>query len=71
MAKKKPCDFCEGDFFGDPDVLKNAEIYFERYPDNGAMGFTVISFSDDHEMNGEERYSIPFEYCPQCGRKLC
>jgi len=71
MARtKKPCEFCQDEFFGEPDVLPNAHVYFERYPDNGTMSVTVFSFSDDHEQNGEETYQIPFEYCPQCGRKL-
>ena len=67
---KAPCDFCESDVFGSPDELPNAHIYFESYPDNGSMAFTVFSFSDDREQNGEGTYSIPFHYCPQCGRKL-
>ena len=74
MARKKkaaePCEFCEGDSYGSPDTLPNAEIYFESYPDNGSMCVTIYSFSDDREQNGEMSYQIPFHYCPQCGRKL-
>lgn len=72
MAKRrtKPCEFCAEEFFGAPDEMPNAQVYFEKYPDSGVMSLTVFSFSDDREQNGEETYSIPFHYCPECGREL-
>ena len=74
MARKKktdePCEFCEEDVFSEPDDLRNAHVFFERYPDSGIMSITVQAYSDDHEMTGEETYSVPFDYCPRCGRKL-
>ena len=71
MARRtKPCEFCAEETFGAPDVLRNAEVYLEVYPDVGHIAFTVFSKSDDGEVNGEAQYSLPMEYCPNCGRKL-
>lgn len=67
--KRKPCDFCEGDWINSED-RKNVFFAIEAYPDNGIIGITIQGKDDDGETNSEDTFDIPFDWCPACGRKL-
>ena len=70
MARKRtPYEYCEGETFQSED-RRNCSIWIEFYPDNAHIGITVQGKSDDGEMTSEDMFDIPFEYCPNCGRKL-
>ena len=74
MARKKPCEWCDGEKFialVDADKIKNVDACLEIYPDNGFMGIDIDGINDEGEITlSENRYEIPMHYCPNCGRKL-
>ena len=74
MARKKPCEWCEGDKFIqliDVNEIKNVDACLEIYPDNEFMGIDIEGWNDEGEITvSDGKFEIPMHYCPNCGRKL-
>lgn len=70
MAKKKPCEWCEDDDYGEPQEGRNGFcVWLEVYPYNNLIAFTAQA--NDEEGAMQEAYvTMPMNYCPNCGRKL-
>ena len=70
MAKKAPCDFCNGEYEAEYIEHRNGYcLWLEVYPFNNVMA--VMSQANDE--NGElieDHIDIQMNYCPVCGRKL-
>ena len=71
MAKKKPCEYCEEDYYsGDYQEHPNGfMMYYEWYPDNGLLSIIAQANTEGGEMM-EDSVDFSFNYCPMCGRKL-
>ena len=66
--KKKPCEFCENDYF-ESEALGLSEVCIEFYPENGLFSIHGFITPEDGETK-EIELSYNFEYCPICGRKI-
>ena len=67
--RKKPCEFCEQDMIESFDNESRHQLCVEWYPENGL--FAITSYGDDAIGEADElQFSMNFEYCPMCGRKL-
>lgn len=71
MARLKPCEWCnEEQFFRTEEDAKNVSGVLEIYPENGHMSVWFQGISDDGGLTHEESFTVPMNYCPNCGRKL-
>ena len=69
MAKKKPCEWCEGEQWNVFSGQNGHQLYVEIYPDSNYIGVTSFG-ADDSGESEELKADIPMNYCPNCGRKL-
>ena len=71
MARKKPCEFCEEDQFGDYIEHRNGYcLYYEWYPNNSGYLSVICQARDEEGEFIEDLVVFNFKYCPMCGRKL-
>lgn len=68
MARKKPCEFCEDDWW-ETQEDKGLQVHVEVYPFNNVIGVTAFANDEMGEVI-ERSISLPMNYCPNCGRKL-
>ena len=70
MARSKPCEYCEDDYFGDYQEHKNGFVmWFEFYPFNGLLAVTAQANDEEGELL-EDTITFNLSHCPFCGRKL-
>lgn len=67
--KKKPCEFCEGDWDTNQDEVNGHQLCVEVYPENNFIGITSFALDEVGDTT-ELTADIPLNYCPNCGRKL-
>lgn len=68
-ARKRPCDFCEGDIIKNEEGKNGHWLALEWYPDNGFLSIGSFAFDDCGETD-EIEWALECNYCPKCGRKL-
>ena len=71
MARRKaPCEFCEDTHFTDYIEHRNGYcLWAEIYPYNANIS-VICQANDENGDLIEDSIQIPFNYCPQCGRKV-
>lgn len=68
--KKKSCEFCEDDWTSDYIEHRNGYcLWAEVCPWNNLIAVIAQSNDENGELI-EDIYSLPMNYCPECGRKL-
>lgn len=69
-VRKKPCEFCNGEFESEYKEHRNGYcIWLEVYPENNVMAFMAQANDDLGEMI-EDYVEVQMNYCPNCGRKV-
>ena len=68
--RRKPCDFCEDNNYGDYIEHRNGYcLWYEFYP--FTQNLSVICQANDEEGNLiEDAITFDVNFCPVCGRKL-
>ena len=70
MAKRKPCDFCSGEYEADPVEGRNGfYLWTEAHPENNLLSF-LAQANDEEGYLIEGHMDVQMNYCPVCGRKL-
>lgn len=68
--KRKPCEFCDGEYEGETRENRNGYyIWLEVYPFNNIMAFMAQANDENGELI-EDYIQVQMNYCPICGRKL-
>lgn len=67
--KRKPCDFCEDEWFQSEEGKDGHQCVVEIYPVNNFIGITSFAVADNGETD-EIPFTLEMNYCPACGRKL-
>lgn len=68
--RKKPCEWCEDDVYGDYIEHRNGYcLWYEVYPFNNLLAVIAQANDEDGELI-EDSVQIPMNFCPNCGRDL-
>ena len=71
MSRKKACEYCSEESYGDPQDHRNGfTMWYEWYPfNNGRLSVICQANNEDGEAM-EDSIDFEFNYCPMCGRRL-
>lgn len=68
--KREDCEFCDCgyDSYTRLESVDSDELVMEAYPGH-CINVSAIMYNPVTEEHYEAQMSIPFDYCPCCGRK--
>lgn len=69
--RRKPCEFCSGDYEGEmKDHRNRLTMWVEVYPFNQVLTVLAQATVGEEGEFIEDYIDVQMNYCPVCGRKL-